>query len=160
MWLNYISVIPSIHSYSTFPLTQQHFLIKFPHNSASKLVLTPASVSPVKANCTYTAPGFPLPPFLGVHHCQEDLYLPGKKKKKPESWCQLTKQIRCNLMSTWQIKPALTQQKGGVGVNKGQHLATGRRGGHIVSPRNALLLCVTESDHALSPLQTLPTVPN
>lgn len=138
MWLNYISVIPSIHSYSTFPLTQQHFLMKFPHNSASKLVLTPASVSPVKANCTYTAPGFPLPPFLGVHGCQEDLYLPGKKKN-PESWCQLTKQ-----MNTQQIRPALTQQKGGVGVNKGQHLATGRRGGHIVLPGNAFLLCVTE----------------
>lgn len=80
MWLNNISVIPSIHSYSTFPLTQQHFLIKFPHNSASKFVLTPASVSPVEANYTYTKLGFPLPLFLGVPLCQEDLYLPGKKK--------------------------------------------------------------------------------
>lgn len=160
MWLNDISVIPSIHSYSTFPLTQEHFLIKFPHNSASKLVLTPASVSPVRANYTYTAPGFPLPPFLGVHNCQEDLYLPGKKKINPESWCQLTKQIRCHLMSTRQIKPDLAQQKGGVGVNKGQHLAMGRRGGHIVLPGNAFLLCFTEQDHALSPLQPLPTVPN
>lgn len=44
-------------------------------------------------------------------------------------------------MSTRQIKPDLAQQKGGVGVNKGQHLATGRRGGHIVLPGNVFLLC-------------------
>lgn len=47
-------------------------------------------------------------------------------------------------MSNQQAKPGLTQQKGGVGVNKGHHLATGRMGGHIVLPGNAFLLCFTE----------------
>jgi len=141
MWLNYISVIPSIHSYSTFPLTQQHFLIKFPHNSASKLVLTPASVSPIKANYTHTGLAFHFLLFLGCTIAKKTCIC--QEKKNPESWCQLTKQIHRNLMSTQQIKPDLTQQKGGVEVNKGQHLATGRRAGHIILPRNAFLLCIT-----------------
>lgn len=115
MWLNNISVIPSIHSYSTFPLTQQHFLIKFPHNSASKFVLTPASVSPVKANYTYTKLGFSS--FSWGAPLPRRSISARKKKKNPESWCQLTKQICCNLMSNQQAKPGLTQQKGSVGVN-------------------------------------------
>lgn len=47
-------------------------------------------------------------------------------------------------MSTWQIKPGAAHQEGGVGVNNGQRLAAGRRGGHIVLTGNASLLCFSE----------------